>query len=185
VRRWNSFTGTLLYGALAASSVLATSFLPLSGMLGLHLVLIAGLYVVGVAPSAAASARAVVPTLVLAAGVWLASDHAGEAALGAALLVGVGRSVLVYRAPALRGLAVEAALIGAGLGLARALVGPGVGSLAWAIWGFFLVQSLYFWIPGIVERGIGEPETEPFERARRRLQRALDAGQARDLTRMP
>jgi hypothetical protein len=172
--RWNGFLGTLLFGVLAAASVLVASFLPLSGALGLQLLLIACVYVIGLAPSAAASARAVLPLGALAAGIWLASDHGAQAALGAALLVGLGRSVLVYRAPALRGLVVEAILIGAGLGLARGLVGPGVGSLALAVWGFFLVQSVYFWIPGLRTRDATERCADPFERARRQVLHILE-----------
>jgi hypothetical protein len=164
-------------------SVLAASFLPLPGELGLHLLLLAGVYVIGLGPSAAGSARVALPTGVLALCGWLASDHVTQAALGAALLVGVGRSVLVYRAPALRGLVVESILIGAGLGLAHGLVGSGVGSLALAVWGFFLVQSLYFWIPGIRVHRSSERSADPFERARRRLLRVLEddapAGQRR------
>lgn len=181
--RWNGFLGTLLFGALAAASVLATGFLPLPGGLGVHLLLLACVYAIGLAPSAAGGARAALPISVLALGVWLASEHVAQVALGAALLVAVGRSVIVYRAPALRGLALESILIGAGLGLARGLLGPGVGSLALAVWGFFLVQSLYFWIPGIRTQDAVERDADPFERARRRLLRVLEedlpAGQQR------
>jgi hypothetical protein len=172
--RWNGFLGTLLFGALAAASVLATSLLSLPGGLGLHLLLLACVYVIGLAPSAAGSARAAWPTGVLALAVWLWSENVAQAALGAALLVGVGRSVIVYRAPALRGLALESILIGAGLGMARGLLGPGVGSLALAVWAFFLVQSLYFWIPGIRAQDAAECGADPFEQARRRLLRVLE-----------
>ncbi|MEN8182701.1 MAG: hypothetical protein ABFS46_09215 [Myxococcota bacterium] len=174
--RWNSFGRTLGFGALAAGGLLAASFLPLptGAALSAWLVASAVAYGVGLAPSAAGAARTVLPIGALGLAVWLAAEHVGQAALGAALVVGIGRSLLVYRARPLRGLAVEAVLLGGGLWLARALLDGGLGSAALAVWGFFLVQSLFFWIPGVAEREDSGATADPFERAARRLRRLLE-----------
>lgn len=85
----------------------------------------------------------------------------------AAALLAVGRSVLLFRRPAVRALVVEAVLLAGGLLFARALAGPSPLDLALAVWGFFLVQSLF----GLAGGGGPRRETtegDPFERARQR-----------------
>ena len=59
-------------------------------------------------------------------------------------------------------------LIAGGLGLARFLAGPDTLQMAFAIWGFFLVQSFFFLVGGIAERVETTAGLDPFEVARSR-----------------
>lgn len=91
----------------------------------------------------------------------------GVALAVAAAVVAVGRSVLVVRRAPARALALETGLLTVGLLAARLLAGPSPLDLALAVWGFFLVQSLY----GLVGGGRRRPERpagDAFELARRR-----------------
>lgn len=176
--RWDGFGGTLLFGALAAASVLVAAALGLSGgLFALQLLVIACLYAVGLAVPNARGARVALPAALLAGGLWLVTSSVLQAALGAALLVAVVRSVLVYRAPRLRALVAEVVLLGGGLALARGLLGPTPGSWALAVWGFFLVQSVYFWLPGLAEAVPARAPEDAFVQARRRLLRLLEDGE--------
>ena len=46
----------------------------------------------------------------------------------------------------------EALLLFGGLALARQLIGPSMLSLVLAVWGFFLVQSVFFLVSGVAEK---------------------------------
>ena len=91
---------------------------------------------------------------------------------------------LLYRDPhasvrdfALR-CALEIALIGGGLALATHLFGDGRFPEAWAIWGFFLVQSAFFLSRGRSAKRPGDTsaptEPDPFEAACRRARELLE-----------
>lgn len=130
-------------------------------------------HVVWVAPNprralVAGGTTALLAALVALAALPLPPGAALTAAvLAAAVLVAVGRSVLLVRRPAARALALEAALLAGGLLAARFLAGPSPLDLGLAVWGFFLVQALY----GLVGGGVPRREDaagDPFERARRR-----------------
>lgn len=91
-----------------------------------------------------------------------------EAVLGAVVILAVARSGFLYRGRPARTVVLEAAMTCGGLLFARLLAGPTLLSAGFAIWGFFLVQSLFFLAGGVSEREPEEPKIDPFERARRR-----------------
>lgn len=176
VRR--GFARTLVFGALAALGVPAV-WLLLAPLLGSSLVL--GLYWVGLAIAypvwIAGSLRRAVGAAALSgvgALVLLALlPGLSVMAAGAALLVAAVRSGFLYRAPQPRLLVLEALLLVVGLTVANALATPGVLGMALAVWGYFLVQSLYFLLARPRPRA-ATPGGDSFERASERLERLLD-----------
>jgi hypothetical protein len=96
-------------------------------------------------------------------------------ALLAAALLGACRSGVLYRARPARALAVELLLLVGGLALGHTLSGGFGGSLPLALWGFWLVQSGYFLVGGVVERDDPDPAgRDPFEQARSRILALLE-----------
>lgn len=97
-----------------------------------------------------------------------------DAVLAASIVVlGVGRSGLLFRRSPARALAVEAVLLGSGLLLARLLAGPGPLGVGAAVWGFFLAQALYPAIGGVKPRSDRPAGLDPFEDARRQALAAM------------
>ena len=78
------------------------------------------------------------------------------------------------RAEPARALVIEGGLLATGLALAHLLAGSGFLSLALAVWGFFLVQSLYFLMGGVGRRAEREEAIDPFERAHQQAVRLMD-----------
>ncbi len=111
----------------------------------------------------------------LASAVSLLAGSLAELAIGIALAVATLRSGLVFRRrSAVRALAVEGFLVAAGLLVARFLADGSPLGIALSIWGFLLVQSLFFLIGGAVRRERGSLEVDPFDRARSRLTELLE-----------
>jgi hypothetical protein len=71
----------------------------------------------------------------------------------------------------------EVGLVGGGLLLARFLAGPSLVAIMLAVWGFLLVQSFFFLVPGAREGARGTPQRDPFDAAHERARALLD-GQA-------
>ena len=175
--RWDSFRGTLAFGALVASALPAI-WLGLGPLLG-HADAVGG-YLIGVSVVYVALIGGRRP------GRWRATAGAAAAgvvlftfvpsfaarALGAALLL-AGSRAWMYGAAPLRALAIEAVLTGAGLLLARTLLGAGPISLALALWAYLLVQSAFFLIARRVQAP-GIDDSDGFEQARQRLLRLLE-----------
>lgn len=94
-------------------------------------------------------------------------------------LLGLGvfswiRSGICFKAPPLRLIIAETVTMVGGAALAAAWA-P-VSSLSWALalWLFFLVQSLYFFImPGLTEKSAGARERDPFEVAVQEAEKML------------
>lgn len=110
--------------------------------------------------------------LLLAAALWPWS-HSGFFLLGLGGLSWV-RSGICFQAPPLRLLTAETIATVGGAGLV-ALLAPG-SALTWAlaIWLFFLVQTLYFYImPGLAESPAKGPAQDPFEAAREEAEKML------------
>lgn len=177
--RTDSFARTLLFAALAALALPAAWLLiaPLLGgrlALGLPVLAALALYAIGLAPDrrSAATAGALV-TLLGAALLVLAATRA-ELALGAAAILAVVRSGLLFRAPPLRAIALECALAGGGLALAALVAGPGPLGAALGLWTFGLVQGGYFLVGGSRRRPGDADRRDPFDAAHARLQRLLE-----------
>ncbi len=173
--RWDSFRGTLAFGAFVASALPAI-WLGVGPLLG-HADAVGG-YLIGVtivyvaliggrrpgrwrATAGAAAAGVVLFTFV---------PSFASRALGAALLLAGSRAWMFGAAP-LRALAIEAFLTGTGLLLAGTLFAAGPLSLAVALWAYLLVQSAFFLI---AKRARALDDGDGFEQARQRLLRLLE-----------
>lgn len=131
------------------------------------------LYVVTVAPSwARALPAGALATLFSIAVAGLATTPA-ELALGAALVVGVCRSGLLYRRRGMRSLAIEVGLLAIGLVFARSLAGSSPLTIGLGVWGFYLVQSLFFVIAGWETQQPAGTVEDPFDEAERRAMEIL------------
>ena len=116
----------------------------------------------------------VAPKLAGALLVLVLAHSVSELALGLALVVALVRGVGARRDRPLRALVVEIALGAGGLCLARWLAVPGVLGVAASFWGYALVQSLYFLVPGGSGQRVANEDGDPFERARARLSALLE-----------
>jgi len=167
--RWNGFRGTLVFGAVAAAALLA--FVPLAapvlgprGALRCFAVGIGALYLFGLGGSwrrgfVAAGAAGGLGLVLLALPLGVTATT-----LGSAIGIALCRSGILYRSRPLRACSVEVLLGLGGLGLAGFLAGSGLASLALAVWGYFLVQSVFFLVGGIGARREPAPG-DPFDRA--------------------
>jgi len=174
--RVDSFTRTLVYGALAAA-LLPCAPIALGGMLGvggatkLYLLGVAGLYIAGLAPERRSFVYALVLTsLALPLLAW-ATTTLPQAAFVAAAVVAIGRLLVAGRAQFAAAWPREIVLGGGGLALAMLIATPDALGSSLALWTFFLVQSLGSLLSGV---GPGHPafpsrDQDPFDRARASL----------------
>jgi hypothetical protein len=180
--RMGNFSGSLLFGAVAALGSVAfmvamRSLLGASLALSTYCVASAVLYLVAMAPNWSRGIRIGFLAAVLGGATLVFAPSATVAVLGATVVLGLMRSGFLFRARPGRALTVELSLLGGGLLLANALAGAGSLGLAMAIWGFFLVQSVYFLLGGINERSESTPEIDPFEEACVRATRLMEEWQ--------
>lgn len=182
--RWNNFTGTLVFGAVAAVVspavwLLAGPLLGVQAALALYWIACAAVYLAGLATTWRRGLAFALPAATLAGVAWIVSPTlAGggtllAAALISALLVSLGRATL-FAARSARGVSIEVGLVVGGLWLASWLATPGPMGAAVAIWGFFLVQSGFFLVGPPRESQESGTEPDPFERARARMLALLD-----------
>lgn len=177
--RWNGFGSSLAFalGAAAGWPVFALAAGPrigASAALSLYLVGLATVYAFGLgADRARGLAAALLAGGLAAAFVAVARDPA-VVALGAAIGIGLARSALLHRRSTARAIATEATLLGLGLLLARFLASPGLLGIALALWGFFLVQSVFFAIGGASERRADAGAIDAFDRAKRQMLEVLE-----------
>ena len=172
--RWNSFVRTLGFGAVAAAGlpVAAALFGPAVAfhhLLPPYLVVTTALYTAGIAPTRARGLTAGGLALLLGLALLACANGGAELAIGAALILSAVRSGLLYRARPARAIVLEAGLLCGGLGLAKFLLTDGLGGVSLALWGFFLVQSLFFLVGGLAVRPEASPRRDPFEHARAQL----------------
>ena len=93
---------------------------------------------------------------------------------GAALAIAVARSCLLGTDRIARTVVIVAALALFGFAFVRSLGGHGLFPVALSIWGWFLVQSVYFLIGGGLPRVAAQGEADPFELARERANAILE-----------
>ena len=131
-------------------------------------------YALVMAPSRGRAAQAA--ALAAAGGALLLALPTGFGAhvLGAAALLGVCRSAVLFRARPARAFVLESVLLCAGLALAAFLAGGTVLRVALGVWGFWLVQSAFFAVGGIAARPDDAAQEDPFERARTRILALLE-----------
>jgi hypothetical protein len=172
--RWNTFVRGAVFAALAAScwlpwAVLVAPFIGVSNARALYLVGIATLYVAGLSPRTARRVTATTMTAVAGLVLLVAFRTTGAVVSGLAILVGIARSVFLYRTAPARAVAREVLLLGGGLAFARFLAGATPASTALALWGFWLVQSFFFLAgDGAPARPSVRNGVDPFDEAYRR-----------------
>jgi len=178
--RMGTFAGSLVYGFVAALAAVPYLMVtrPLFGTstaLASFYVAAAVAYVGLIAPGWSRGVRIGLLAAALGLGIVLLAPNPTVALAGTLVLVGLMRSGFLFRwkGPA-RALVIELSVLGGGLALARVLDGEGALGLALAVWGFFLVQSVYFLIGGIGRRGGPVDEVDPFQHAYREANRLMD-----------
>ncbi|UCE86816.1 MAG: hypothetical protein JSU66_03520 [Deltaproteobacteria bacterium] len=180
--RWNSFARSVGFAAVAAALaipfvLLLGPWLGRDGAAAAYAIAISSVYLAGIAAGRRRAIAAAALAGLLGAVLYAVAASFVELAIGAALVLATLRSGLLYRArrPA-RALALEACLGAGGLLLARFLADASLAGFALAVWGFFLVQSVFFLL-GSRALPDGTPtERDPFERAQGRLLELLEDG---------
>ncbi len=133
------------------------------------------LYTAWLAPSRRAAFRNAAVALAGVALIFVVADSLETRWLGLALLLACLRSGLGPSMRPARAVVVEVGLLGGGLAMAVWLAGAGWFGQALGLWGYALVQSLYFLVPGRASpRFEQSSDGDPFDRARDRLINLLD-----------
>lgn len=176
---WNTFVRSAVFAAVAAAMWLpwALVAVPVIGpwqARASYLIAVAVAYVGGLSRQCA---RALPLALMVALGggaTAMVAANTAELAIALAVLLSIARSGVLYRANPARALATETLLLAAGLLFARFLGGYTLVSTALALWGFLLVQSVFFLIGGVRARSLVAGPGDAFEEAHRRAQVLLD-----------
>ena len=109
--------------------------------------------------------------------IFVVADSLETRWLGLTLLLAFLRSGLSFSMRPARAVVVEIALLGGGIVMAVWLAGAGWFGEALGLWGYILVQSLYFLVPGRRRPRLqGSFDGDPFDRARDRLNDLLEEG---------
>ena len=177
--RCNSFSRGVIFAAIAAAGCLPWMLLtgPVLGTwnaLALYLIGVTILCVAGLGPRSAGALRVALVAGLAASVAALAVRSTSELAIALAAIIGIARSGWLYRAAPARAVVIEATLLGGGLLFARHLVGPDLASAALALWGFLLIQSLFFVIGGVRSQRSAPGQIDPFEEAHRRALTLLE-----------
>jgi len=175
--RWEGFARSACFAALAAVGLVPWLVLagPLLGppvALRTYLVGLLSVYVAGLGGHRGRRIAAALGVAAAGLGVAAMTHSIAECALGLAALLGVVRGTILYRARP----ATELSLVTAGLLFARFLAGRSLVSMMLAVWGFFLVQSVFFLLGGVSERTAPTRHPDPFEEAHRRAIALLGGG---------
>ena len=178
--RCNSFGRSVGFAAVAAAGsaawvICAAPFVGVRRALALYLVGITAAYVGGLADGVRRRLRAFTLTAIVGLGLAVIAPGVRELGCGLAVVLAVGRSGFLYwRSPA-RAAITEAVLVVGGLVFADGLGGSSLRALVFGVWGFFLVQSLFFLVPGQRVRST-EARADPFEAAHARAMALLERG---------
>jgi len=172
----NSFVRGIVLAALLAAAwlpwaVLAGPVLGVRSALPLYLAGATAAYVATLTPRRGRRAAAALLIFVAAGAVALLAPSTAVLAVGLALVIAIGRSLL-HPAPPARLIVRETLLLVSGLLFARLLAGPSLVPIALALWGFFLVQSLFFLGGGRAARD--HTEGDAFAEAHRRALSLLE-----------
>jgi len=177
--RWNDFGRSLVFAAVAAAAAVPywLAIAPALGWntaLSSYAVLSTSAYLAGVGRSLRQGLGAALLAFALGSAAAVLAPSPREALAAAAVLLGLCRSGLLYRARFGRAVVAESVLLVAALGLANHLLAGSPFSAVLAVWGFFLVQSAFFLIGATdarVERPVG---ADPFEVAVARVGEILE-----------
>jgi hypothetical protein len=177
--RCNTFVRSALFAAAAAAGwfpwfLAVAPFIGVWNARALYLIVTAALYTAGL-PARETSRLPVFAVVVLAgSGLAFATRTTTELCVGLAVILGLARSGFLYRTTPARAVMLEALLLIGGLCFARFLGGPSLASTGLALWGFLLVQSLFFLVAAIRPRPAAEACTDAFEEAHRRAEALLE-----------
>ena len=176
--RAGKFSSSLVFAAVAGLAAVPYLLvaLPAFGLirtLAIGSIVSVAAYIVVASPSLVRGLRYGALTLVV--GVGLYALVPGVVVLFAsAILLGIVRSGLLYRAKIARALTIEGMLFVAAMSVAELLSGSTVLSYGLAVWGFFLVESAFFLFEGARPRVESGSAEDPFERARQEATRLLE-----------
>lgn len=178
----STFPGSLVFAAFAGLAAVPWTMVTVPILwptlaVGAYLLAAVVLHLVWIAPSVARGAMIGAVAGLFAAAAGLLSSGLTETVLAAAVLLGVAHSGFLYRSRPVRAVLIEAGLLILGLLFARLLGGPTSLGVGLGVWGFFLVQSLFFLVSGVAEREDEAPAVDPFERARKKTLEVLEASQ--------
>lgn len=177
--RVEGFVSSAVFGAFLAIALVFVEtvfarFLGSSDVLVLYLAACVVAYASLIARDPRSTLRNAALGAFLSIGVLVMADGIEGIAIGLAVVIGVVRSGLDAETRTGRALCFEGVLGCAALIFASALSWPGWLGSAAALWGFSLVQSLYFLVPVSRRRASRDALGDPFERARERLLGLLD-----------
>lgn len=176
---WNTFARSVVFAALAAAAwlpwiLLASPIVGAWNARAFYLVVVTALYVAGLSPHS--KRRLVLAALAAALGAVLAVTvrTTAELCIGLAAVLGILRGAFLYRSAPVRAVAIEVALLVGGLLFARFLASTSPLPTGVALWGFLLVQSLFFLVAGAAPRSRERRHGDPFEEAYRSAVAILD-----------
>ena len=179
--RWNSFGRSVGFAALAAAGAAvwllgSSPLLGGRGALALYLVGVTAIYTAGLTPSLRRALATAMLVGTSGAGLAVMAPGLRELAIGLAVVLGVSRSGFLYRTTAARAVVTEGALIVGGLLFAYSLSGPSLRAIVLCVWSFFLVQSLFFLVPGARHRTQDATRGDAFAAAHARALALLERG---------
>ncbi len=179
--RWNGFARSLVFAGVTAAgyapfALVVAPWLGAGAALAAYAVLAVAVYTVGLASTLRRGVGAALLAALLGAGVLAATASTREVVVAAALILCLCRSGVLYRTRFARALVLEGTLLVGGLGLAQHLMGPSTLSVILAVWGFFLVQSVFFLVGGVEEKRLACEVLDPFEQAHARALSILEEG---------
>jgi len=174
---WNSFGRSLGFAAVAAVGwwlvhPLAAACFGTAQAARLYLAFVVPLYVLGIGSDRSRALRASLALALGAAVISFLPLRFGATCVALATGLGVVRSGWLHQARPFRAWLLEVTLLGTGIGLGNFLLQAPAATLAYGIWGFFLVQSAFFLVGGVAPRR-PEPTRDAFEQARTRLDALL------------
>lgn len=176
---WNTFVRSAVFAALAAAlwfpwAIAAAPVIGVWQARALYLICVTAVYVGGLSRQRTRALPLAVLVTILGGAAALVAANTAELVILLAVLLGIARSGILYRATAARAVAIEALLLSAGLLFARHLGGFTLMSTALAVWGFLLVQSVFFLLGGTRPAPLVEGGGDAFEEAHRRALVLLD-----------
>jgi len=174
---WNSFGRSLVFAAVAALGwwlvhPIAAGLFGSAQAARLYLAFLLPLYVLGIGEDRGRALRASLALGLGAALIAFLPLGFGATCVALASGLGVARSGWLHQARPFRAWLTEIVLLGAGIELGSFLLQGPASTLAYGIWGFFLVQSAFFLVGGVTARR-PEPTRDAFEQARARLDALL------------
>lgn len=170
---WSTFVRSALFAGLAAAlwfpwALAAAPVIGAWSARALYLIAVTAAYVGGLSRQRTRAWPLATAIAFVGVGAALLVSSTAELVIVLAASLGIARSRILYRSTPARALAIESLLLVGGLLFARHLGGYGLISTALALWGFLLVQSVFFLIGGVRPAPLVDRGADVFEEAHRR-----------------